>query len=626
MQLSNLPTELLLELMSYLPTRDKVTMRYVSRRFRDVSEIPSLWKEFLWLEYEPRHVCSVSSVLKVSGEHVRRIFFPDHMTAIKILEMLCYCRKVTHLYLTEKCQLSLHHMMKIVHTMTRHLQQLDVFTDGTFVHDYAPGGIKWTMAPKERYEFTERLLKAISVSSVRKLNLHTYYYEAAIEIIQHEWVRKGYPIPNIVINIHLQYFQFERRAVVRLLRFLSSVTSLNLPSFEITLYNNKRIPMNLYPAVPIRKFQFSPSATPLYIRLSNHNIMGLKYDVFHLCRYDHRGTVRYAIIHEIKVHDLRIEEKHFGYSNHLHSVSYADISNSDACPDHLKQLAIVCPNLEQLNLQGNVNCLKDLEGLRAIVHTCQNLESLNFKGISVSSVESYLLLWELLSSLKNLTHLVIDLCVLQPPDCSDADKQSLASIFRSCWKLKALEISSDYIQRCMECNSSKDFLFSCFPSLTHCTMWDFQYSGIMYAINNCHGLKYLYEYVGRERNLPPLSNNCHLQELCIDSPFLNLTDEIVEILSAHGDLERVTLLVNSITIKGITTLVSSSPNLTFLLISIKQSVFGEVDASKFYNEHTSRIKKMLPYHKLFETGRVLICSGIDRPGSHIWSWERYIAL
>ena len=42
-----------------------------------------------------------------------------------------------------------------------------------------------------------------------------------------------------------------------------------------------------------------------------------------------------------------------------------------------------------------------------------------------------------LSCLKNLTHLVIDLCVQQPPDCSDADKQSLASIF---WKL--LEVKS----------------------------------------------------------------------------------------------------------------------------------------------------------------------------------------
>ena len=286
------------------------------------------------------------------------------------------------------------------------------------------------------------------------------------------------------------------------------------------------------------------------------------------------------------------------------------MSNSGACPDHLKQLTVVCPNLEQLNIQNNVNCLKDLEGLRAIVHTCQALESLNLAGISVSSVESYLLLWELLSCLKKLTHLVIDLCVLQPPDCSDANKQSLASTFRRCRKLMALEICRDYSQSCMECSSSKeDFLFSCFPSLTHCTMWDFRYSGIMYAISNCHQLKYIYEYGGREQNLLPLSNNCHLQELCIDSPFLTLTDEIVEILSANGELERVTLFINSIAFTGITSLINSSPNLTLLLISADQPLIGEVDPNSSCTEHTSRIKKMFPYHKLFETGEASICSG-----------------
>ena len=108
-------------------------------------------------------------------------------------------------------------------------------------------------------------------------------------------------------------------------------------------------------------------------------------------------------MHEVELGELLIEERHFSYPNHLHSVSYADISNSNAHPDHLKQLAVVCPNLEQLNLQKKFNCLKDLEGLHAIVHSCQNLESLNLAGISVSSLESYLLLWELLSTKNSST-------------------------------------------------------------------------------------------------------------------------------------------------------------------------------------------------------------------------------
>ena len=613
MVLSNLPTELLLKLLSYLPTRDKVTMRYVSRRFRDVAETPSLWKEFLWLDYEPRHVCCVSSVLKVAGEHVKRIFFPDHVMRPKMLEMLCYCTNVTQLYLTETCHLSLDHMRKIVHTMA-HLHQLDVFTDGNFVHKYPPGGIHWELIPRMRYDFTENLLKAIAASSVRKLNLHMHTYENVINTIE-SWAYNGYPIPSIAINVYLQYFKFDQFAVFRLVTFWSSATSiLNLPSFEISLYSNKRIPMNLYPAVPLRKFQFGPSATPPFIRLSNHNIMGLENDIFHIRWYDHRGTVRCAITYEDELQESLIEEKHLSYPSHLHSVSYVDMSNSGACPDHLKQLAVVCPNLEQLNLQNNVNCLKDLEGLRAIVHTFQNLESLNLAGISVSSVESYLLLWELLSCLKKLTHLVIDLCVLQPPDSSDANKQSLASMFRSCRKLMALEICRDYSQSGMECSSSKeDFLFSCFPSLTHCTMWDFRYSGIMYAISNCHRLKYLHEYGARaltcEESLLPLSNSHHLQELHIDSPSLTLTDEIVEALSTHGELERVTLHINSITISAITALINNSPNLMLLKVSIRKLLFNDSHL-RIYN-HTNRVKKMLPHHKLFDIGKFTVHSGLE---------------
>ena len=84
--------------------------------------------------------------------------------------------------------------------------------------------------------------------------------------------------------------------------------------------------------------------------------------------------------------------------------------------DHLEQLAVACPNHQRLNLKDVDNCLESLHGLRAIVTACKNLQGLNLTGISVSQVESYLLLWELLSSAKNLTHLAVELCTLIPGD------------------------------------------------------------------------------------------------------------------------------------------------------------------------------------------------------------------
>ena len=47
----------------------------------------------------------------------------------------------------------------------------------------------------------------------------------------------------------------------------------------------------------------------------------------------------------------------------IDSVSCVDFSNADVNSNHLEQLAVVCPNLQRLNLQGNINCLRDLQGL-----------------------------------------------------------------------------------------------------------------------------------------------------------------------------------------------------------------------------------------------------------------------
>ena len=123
--LVDLPAELLVKILWYLPISDRVKIRYVSRRFRDVSNTPSLWKVFVWPDYEPRHVRSVSNVLRVCGEHVRRIFFPAHVTSTDIMEMVQCCRKLTHLSLPKGTQLNLDHVEDIVHTLT-HLQELDV--------------------------------------------------------------------------------------------------------------------------------------------------------------------------------------------------------------------------------------------------------------------------------------------------------------------------------------------------------------------------------------------------------------------------------------------------------------------------------------------------------------------
>ena len=604
--LLNLPAELLVKILCYLPIYDRIRIRYVCRRFQDVSEIPLLWEEFVW-SYKPHHVRMVSNILKVYGGHVRQINFPKHLTPAWILEIARYCVKVTHLSLSEGTQLALHHLEEIMYTM-KQLQQLDVLAYGNFIQ-------------RENHGYIERLLK-ITAGSVKELKLRVCNQYQSMKIIGsiQKWVNQGYSLPS-VINI---YSKLEFNTTFELFKFWS-LSSSNLPSFEISLYDNIKLPMNLYPPVPLRKFKFGPAATPPLIKLSTHGIVGLKFDIFYIHEYDHYGTIKHVVIPEFESDRNHcpslIEKKHFNYTSHLHSVSYVDISNLNVCSSHLEQLAVVCPNLQQLNLQGNDNCLKDLQGLRAIINTCENLEILSLDKIPVSWVESFLLLWELLSSLKKLTHLVIDLCMVKLYDgCDDADKQKLITMFKQCHSLQSMEI---YCRSyCTECSSNTDFFFSYFLSLTYCKMFDFRYSGIVYAITNCHQLKSLSEinnffHQGNYSSIPqkqhqgtnhseePLLNNCHLVHLCISSSYnYNLSDELVEVLSAHGELETVNLQVNSITINGINTLIMNSPNLISLCVTFRNP---SEDVSRYHDgDYEERARKMFPYHKLFDIGNVVI--------------------
>ena len=142
------------------------------------------------------------------------------------------------------------------------------------------------------------------------------------------------------------------------------------------------------------------------------------------------------------------------------------------------------------------HCLQSLQGLCAIVDSCRYLQGLNLVGIPVSSVESYLLLWELLSSIKKLTHLAIDLCMLiqSSSNCDGVDRQRLTGMFRKCDRLKALEIIQ--IWHCKECDNVpnvEDLLFCHFPSLVFVRLSQVQCTAAMkYAITNCHRLKYLF--------------------------------------------------------------------------------------------------------------------------------------
>ena len=587
-----LPTELLIMILSYLSIRDIISIQFVSQRLKKISETPSLWKKFVWPDYEPRHVCSVSKVLKTHGEHVRQIFLLAYMTPANILEVTHYCPKVTHLSLPRKIQLSLDYLEDIVHTMT-HLEQLDVFTSS----------IKYGYL-SSREDVIQQLLEV--TASVKKLVIKVDLYcrdtiYIVLDVLKKLLKNADHPLPSVNILMYEGDIVYSSKLLE-----LWPASSYTIASLEIGLYDIARVPMDLYPSIPLRKFQFGPAAKPPLIKLSDHDILGLNRDIFYLSDYDHCGKTRLSISPKY-YHSHLVKDEHLHCISNFNSVSNVDFSGVNIYPDHLEQLSIACPNLERLNLRNADNSFQSLKGLRAIVDTCQNLQGLNLVGIPVSSVESYLLLWELLSSIKKLTHLAIDLCMLIHinNNCYNAaDKDKLIGMLGNCDSLKALEIKQTFDEY-QNVSSVNDLLFSLFPSLVYVRLSQFKcITAFEYTIINCRQLKYLYYGIDHsEAHVTlPSSSNCHLEQLCVISYAINVSAPSVQVLSAHGGLEKVALFVRSITTSTIITLINNSPSLILLYIVTREPLCDDNDASVDQEDYKDTVSKKFSNHKLLTTG------------------------
>ena len=203
------------------------------------------------------------------------------MTPMKVLETAHCCTNVIHLSLSKTTQLSLDHLEEILSIMT-HLQQLDLCIDGRFM--------ECTQHSMNSDKFIEGLLR-VTAARVRKLKLQINNYDNSVCVIasMKKWADEGHLLPAI---IDILTATSNKRLTSELLPFWSESSS-KLLSFEICLYDNKRIPMNLYYPMPLSKFQFGPAATSPLIQLGDHGIIDLEDDIFYLNEYDHYGVVKY---------------------------------------------------------------------------------------------------------------------------------------------------------------------------------------------------------------------------------------------------------------------------------------------------------------------------------------------
>jgi len=546
-----LPVELLFLLLSYLPAlRDRLALRSVSKRFRSICKAPSLWHSFVWPSYDRRDELCVSSVLKCCGEHVKVLSFPDHVTPVtSLIKMLNYCSNVIVLNIsTTKLG---HEQLRYVLNHMKCLRKLD---------------IKWNFQVWHLLSLTSDHpnLKELTVRVYMRPGDDTEAFISSTHLWVKQWMAKEFVPQNVYfINAGLGWqYSLLVSELLRVWLKLNGNSPTGCTGF-LKYYNKKWL--NLYPNIPEFELEFGQTAVLPMVKISHFGVLGLEIDwsLVTKCVSGSETFYKAACISPAWL----VENSKFSYvdSPILKCVVHLDLSCcGDMLSGHLEQLAISCPNIQQLNLQHNQDCLKSLQGLQAVATCCDNLQGLNILGVTL--VENQVQLWQILSEIK-LTHLAVDLCIVEP--VGNTDRNKLIELYKKFVSLKALEFcSSSTSYYCVECDSNRDkgWLVTSFPFLEFCLIYDIHFLVVQDIIESCTELKYFNcSGICGDMLLPVC--RCSLQQLDIDSEELELPDEFMSTISANGGLVCVLLNVGIVSIESITVLVENSPDLLMLHVS-----------------------------------------------------------
>ena len=572
--LEALPTELLVYIFHLIPTtRGKATLRYVSQRIRNVTEVPSLWKEFVWSYYEDREEYCVCNLLKSCGSFIKTLSFPNHVPPT-LHHLLRYCNDVVELILPTT-KLDRVQVGKVMGQM-QHLQKLDV--------QWSLGLIRLLVIKNELREVTIRCPAGEVIENFRAFRI-------SLNLFLFMWASKGC-LPQYLSIVGLD--SGEARLLSIAWQSWNKTLSAGCTGC-IRVYDRLNIPLGLFLASPLFQFHFGQASPLSCADVKKFGLMGL-------CN-PNLSVTDHMYISSIYDCDIISVDHKDSNTSILTFVTEFDLSYRDTHSVHLEQLAILCPNLIRLNLFHCKDCLRSLKGLRAIASCCHNLQGVNLLGIQVTMVENHMQLWEILSGLK-LTHLAIDLCNLMPFEDNDVNKQNLLKLYQKFVHLKALHLEPSEIDSDMLAYSDSDgfddhptLLLSYFPSLTYCRLYRKSLHAstvIRDIVNNCQELKCLH-FTAPILTAPDVNLSMYnLQQLYIESVSFVVTEAFMNAISLHGRLEHVILLVNSMSYEGMAALIANSPLLlTFRVIvhNFVTEVLTEVD-----------LKKMFSNRRLFNCG------------------------
>jgi len=362
-----------------------------------------------------------------------------------------------------------------------------------------------------------------------------------------EWVEIGFTLVNLTFIVkHFPIILSDEESRYLLEILLQNRTSISQKSYFKIFYNFK-VPLDIFPTLPDFKFEFGQQSDFPCVRASTFGIFGLDADFLMLadCMYNgktfHKASSNFSVFLPSCEKLLNSNVNTLDYVN---EIDFGDVKSESLHSGQLEQLAFACPNLQRLNLMNKQECFSSLQGLQMIAQCCTKLVGLNLKLILVTQVDNQVKFWEILSDMK-LTHLVVEGCVIQP---WIGNKEKLASLFKKFYSLRGLQIEATLF--CKECTVYRRqwSLLAHFPVLKYCRLDGVHNSSAVQEIlTSCKQLTCLHSAVYGIVSLPFICH-CYLQQLCLLSVETDLTDMFMEMISAHGGLVYVVMLMNSVTI------------------------------------------------------------------------------
>ena len=523
---------------------------------------------------------------------MKQLSFFNHVNLLKLIDVLGNCSNLIQLSLpTARLDAK---SLKDILQQVRHLQRLDV---------------GW------RYNKIKQLLELLIDTNLKELTIRLeetgYLYNAGRGSWMHYWLTKNFAPQKL--NFVGSRFHLNQLYECTLWTFWVDFNSESPVGYtgQIKFYNNFNVPMNWSPPLPLFQLDFGQEGASPYVSASS---VGLHSDLLLLTNYAcddkvvHKAAIKRSKYGEVKVDGDLINQ---GITNLEFVTEFVASFGGSLCSEQLKQLAIACPNLHRLGLGQNRNCLKSLQGLRAIADCCRSLRGLDISSIPVKEVEDQIILWEIVCDMK-LTYLAVDFCIILP---AIENKEKLIGLFQICKSLQGLELS----RNCSDCYDGIQkgvSVLSYFPSLIHCitSISLSRSTTFSEVVNNCKKLRCLSCKCGLSDQDLSLVMPCqNLQQLHIELTSTSLPNAFMNTISAHGRLVHVVFSVPSVTIDGVTALIRNSPELmTFYCLVYDGIADNEsVDVKQLYagiepEVLETALKQEFSQRKLFVRGSYML--------------------